>query len=339
MKTRNFVPKGAASFCVDYDGPPKDIHFLLLPKLTMLAFSSAVEPLRIANQVANKELYRWFLMSEDGEPVRCSNGIAIIPDTEIRNLPRSSLIFVCSGIEPTTSTSPKVLNWLSRQRAFGCRFGGICTGAFALAEAGLLRDREFTLHWENQPTFSECFHDLRPTTNLYEIDQDLMTCGGGNAAIDMMLEMIEIDHGKDLAVIVSDMCIHFRSNNREAPQKSAYSVALNSRNQHLINAMQYMHEAIEEPMEITEIAKRAQISRRQLERLFQIYVGISPVQFYVELRVARAQALLNETTMPIAEIAAATGFSSANRLSLRFKERYGKTPAAYRRSWTTQENR
>lgn len=337
METRNFVPKGAASFRVDYDGPPKDFYFLLLPKLTMLAFSSAVEPLRIANQVANKELYRWFLLSEDGQPVRCSNGVAITPDAEIHNLPRQSLIFVCSGIEPSDSTNPRILNWINRQRAFGCQFGGICTGAFALAKAGLLRDRAFTLHWENQPSFSEFFHGLEPSTSLYEIDQDLMTCGGGNAAIDMMLEMIETDHGKDLAVIVSDMCIHFRSNNREAPQKSAYSVALSSRNQHLINAMQYMHEAIEEPMEITEIAERAQISRRQLERLFQTYVGISPVQFYVELRVARAQALLNETTMSVAEIAAATGFSSASRLSVRFKARYGRTPTAYRRSWTTRE--
>ncbi|MEX0317419.1 MAG: GlxA family transcriptional regulator [Ruegeria sp.] len=333
MEPRSFVPKGAASFRVDYDGPAKDIYFLLLPKLTMLAFSSAVEPLRIANQVANKELYRWFLITEDGQPVRCSNGIEITPDFELRNLPRSSRIFACAGIEPSDSANPKVLAWISRQRTFGCHFGGICTGAFALAKAGLLRDRTFTLHWENQPSFSEFFPGLEPTSNLYEIDRDLMTCGGGNAAIDMMLDMIETDHGNDLAVIVSDMCIHFRSNNRKAPQKSAYSVALSSRNQHLINAMQYMEETIEELVDITEIAEHAQISRRQLERLFQRYVGTSPVQFYIELRVARAHALLNETDMSVAEIAAATGFSSATRLTVRFKQRFGQSPSAFRKSW------
>lgn len=165
-----------------------------------------------------------------------------------------------------------------------------------------------------------------------------MTCGGGSVAIDMMLDMIETDHGKDLAVIVSDMCIHFRSNNREAPQKSVYSVALSSRNQHLISAIQYMHEAIEEPIEIAEIAERENISQRQLERLSRTYVGESPVQFYIELRVARAHALLNETNMSIAEIAAATGFSSANRLSVRFKNRYAMTPKAFRRSWAKDEH-
>ena len=246
MTPRNFVPKGAASFRIDYEGSAKDIYFLLLPKLTMLAFSAAVEPLRIANQVTNKELYKWFLITEDGNPVSCSNGIEITPDFALHNLPRSSRLFVCSGIEPAESTNPKVLSWISRQRTFGCNLGGICTGAFALAKAGVLSGKRFTLHWENHPAFVEHFDDLEPSANLYEIDNELMTCGGGHAATDMMLDMIESDFGNDLAVIVSDMCIHFRSNNSKTLQKSAFSVALGSRNQYLINAMQIMQENLEE---------------------------------------------------------------------------------------------
>ncbi|WP_120500786.1 GlxA family transcriptional regulator [Roseovarius sp. EL26] len=337
MQSRNFVPKGAASFRIDYDGPPKDFYFLLLPKFTMLAFSAAVEPLRIANQVTNKELYRWFLLSEDGQPVACSNGIEITPDMALENLPRSSFAFVCSGIEPHESTSPKTLAWIRHQKAHGCHMGGICTGAFALAQAGVLNSQNFTLHWENQPAFMEHFPVQDPSSNLYEIDQRTMTCGGGNAATDMMLEMIETDHGKDLAIIVADMSIHFRSDNRKALQKSAYSVALSSRNQHLITAMQYMHDAIEEPLEIGAIAEHMDISRRQLERLFQQYIGTSPVQFYIELRVARAHALLNETNMTVAEISAATGFSSATQLTIRFKKRFGQSPSAFRKSWVEYE--
>ncbi|MGC3939081.1 GlxA family transcriptional regulator [Roseobacter sp. EG26] len=334
MKEKNFIPKGAASFQINFDGKTRDIYFLLLPKLTMLAFSAALEPLRVANQVTNKELYRWYLVSEDGQKVQCSNGVEISADLDLENIPRAARLFVCSGIEPAESTSPKVLAWLNRQRAFGCHLGGICTGAFALAKIGALRGRKFTLHWENQPAFSEYFDGLEPSTNLYEIDKDLMTCGGGNAATDMMLDMIESDFGKDLAIIISDMCIHFRSNNRKALQKSAYSVALGSRNQKLINAMQVMHDHIEEPLEITEIADLANISRRQLERLFQKYVEISPVQFYIELRVARAHALLNETDMTVAQIAAATGFGSTTQLAVRFKKRFGKSPSAFRRGWS-----
>lgn len=336
MSSKRFVPKGAVCFDINYNGPAKDLHFLLLPKLTMLAFSAAIEPLRIANQITNKELYRWFLLTEDGKPVQCSNGIQITPDDALKNLPTSSMCFICSGIEPAQSISPRVLAWINRQRSYGGKFGAICTGAFALAKAGMLKNHKFTLHWENQPAFSEHFYDLHPTTNLYEIDNGLMTCGGGNAATDMMLDMIETDYGKDLAIIVSDMCIHFRSNNRKALQKSVYSVALSSRNQHLINAMQIMHDAIEEPQSIQSIIEKVGISRRQLERLFHKYVGESPVQFYIGLRVAHAHALLNETNMPIAEIAAATGFHSATHLSLRFKKRFGTSPTAFRRSWAEE---
>lgn len=339
METSNFVPKGAASFRVEYDGPPRDFYFLLLPKLTMLAFSAAVEPLRLANQVTNRELYRWFVMTEDGQPVKCSNGIAITPDSGLVNVPREAMAFACAGIEPTDAVSPKTVAWITRQKAFGAQVGGICTGAFALARSGLLGGRRFTLHWENKPAFVENFPGLSPTGNLFENDRGLLTCGGGSASTDMMLSLIEAQHGKDLAIVVADLCIHFRSESGEAPQKSAYSVAINSRNPHLIAAMQHMNENLENPVEIDEVAEHANISRRQLERLFKRYVGLSPAQFYIDQRVSRAHALLNETAMPVNEIAVATGFSSSSQLSQRFRKRYGKSPGAFRKSWSEQTSR
>ena len=338
MISENFIPKGAASFKINFDGAPKDFYFLLLPKLTMLAFSAAVEPLRIANQVSKKELYRWFTMSEDGKPITCSNYVKIIPDMALEPLPKEALSFVCSGIEPISAASKKTIHWLNRQRAFGSVVGGICTGTFALAKAGLLTDRRFTLHWENQPSFSEHFPGLEPTPNLYEIDDGLMTCGGGNAATDMMLEIIEADHGKDLAIIVADMCIHSRSHNQGTPQKSAYSVALGSRNQRLINAMQYMEENLEEPVDISELAEHVQTSRRQLERLFKKYVQMTPNQFYFDLRVSRAHALLNETNLSVTEIAMATGFNSTSQLGKRFKAKFGASPQSFRKGWNSDIN-
>lgn len=333
MNPRSFVPRGAASFRVEYDGPPRDYFFLLLPKLTLLAFTSAVEPLRIANQVTNRELYRWFLMTEDGGPVTCSCGVNITPDSGLCDVPRDAAAFVCAGIEPAATVSSKTTNWISRQRAFGCKVGGICTGAFALAKAGLLEGHRFTLHWENQPAFAESFIGLEPTSSLYESDSGLITCGGGSAATDMMLDIIVQDHGADLAAIVADMCIHPRTSRREVPQKSAFSHALSSQNQHLIAAMQFMDANLETPVEMSDVADHVHISRRQLERLFRKYVSITPAQFYIELRISRAHALLNETGMSIAEIAAATGFGTSSQLSTRFKKRYGKPPTAYRKGW------
>jgi transcriptional regulator GlxA family with amidase domain len=334
MENSRFISKGAASFKVAYEGPPKAFYFLLLPKLTMLAFSAAVEPLRIANQITNKELFCWYTMTEDGEPVDCSNGIKIISDHQLMPLPANAYTFVCAGVEPKSAASNTVLNWLRRQRAFGNHLGGICTGAFALAQAGVLSDRKFTLHWENQPAFLEYFPDLIPTQNLYENDRNLITCGGGNAATDMMLNIIETEHGNDLAAVVADMCIHTRSNNQDSSQKSGYATAIGCRNKKLMRAMEHMQGNIEEPMELSEIASRVMISKRQLERLFKKYIGRSPSQFYLDLRISQAHALLNETTLSATEIATATGFNSSANFFITFRKKYGASPNAYRKSWS-----
>jgi AraC family transcriptional regulator, carnitine catabolism transcriptional activator len=333
MASKRFIPKGAASLKVDYDGPPKDFYFLLLPNMTLLAFSAAVEPLRVANQVANKQLYRWFTMTEDGAPMTCSNYVTITPDRALEPVPKEALSFICAGNDTVAAAGEKTIHWLNRQRAFGSTVGGICTGAFALAKAGLLTNRKFTLHWENQPSFCELYPNLEPTPNLYENDDGLLTCGGGNAATDMMLELIEGEHGKDLAIIVADMCIHTRSHNQAAPQKSTYSVALGSRNQRLITAMQFMQENLEEPIDISELADHVQTSRRQLERLFKRYVNMTPNQFYYDLRISRAHALLNETNLSVTEIAMATGFNTTAQLAKRFKAKYGTSPHLFRKGW------
>jgi len=328
-----FVPRGAASFRVAYDGPPRDYYFLLLPKLTLLAFTSALEPLRVANQIAGKELYRWYVMTGDNAPVTCSCGVNITPDTPLRDVPRDAAAFVCAGIEPLDTLTRRAVTWISRQRAFGCMAGGICTGAFALARAGLLEGRRFTLHWENQPAFTETFPDLVPSETLYETDAGLFTCGGGSAATDMMLEIIERDHGAELATIVADMCLHSRADNRGVPQRSAHAAAIGSRNPRLIAAVDHMKSRIEDPVDMAALARHVGLSRRQLERLFRRYIRMTPAQFYLDLRVTRAHALLNETNMTVAEIAAATGFASSSQLSQRFRKRYGKSPSAYRKGW------
>ena len=337
MQDRSFVPRGAASLRVAYDGPPRDYYFLLVPKLTLLAFTSALEPLRVANQVAGQELYRWFVMTVDGAPVTCSCGVNITPDTPLRDIPRAASAFVCAGIEPLDTLSRRATAWISKQSAYGCRVGGICTGAFSLARAGLLRGRRFTLHWENQPAFLETFEDLQPTERLYENDNGLLTCGGGGAATDMMLELIERDHGPNLATIVADMCLHSRSDNRAMVQRSARSSVIGSRNPRLIAAIDFMTDHLEDPVEMGDVADHIGLSRRQLERLFRRYLSATPAQFYLDLRVSRAHALLNETNMTVAQIAAATGFSASSQLSQRFRKRYGKSPSAYRRGWAGEK--
>lgn len=334
MNRDPFVPKGAsANLTVPFEGPPQKFCFLLLPKATMLAVAAAIEPLRIANQLAKKPLYTWHTMTEDGQPVTCSNGLRITPDKALSPLPEGAFGFVCAGVEPDKSYSGTVLSWLRREYRFGRSLGGICTGAFALAEAGLLEGRKFTLHWENQPGFAEHFSTLAPSPNIFEMDGRITTCGGGNASIDMMLALIEKQHGPELAIMVADMCIHMRSGTR-APQRSAQSVAVGSRNPVLLQAMAVMETELEDPLSSPQLCARLGISRRQLERLFNRYLGQGPMAYYLDLRVSRAFAYLNDTNMTVAEIAAATGFANTSHLSRQFRAKYGTSPHSFRKAWS-----
>jgi transcriptional regulator GlxA family with amidase domain len=335
MDSESFIQKGAAAkLAIPFSGEPQDFYFLLLPKATMLPVAAAIEPLRIANQVTNTELYRWYVMSEDGAPVRCSNGMTVTPDLPLQPLPSEAVGFVCSGVEPHAAASEAVLNWLRREDRFGRKLGGICTGAFALAQAGLLRDHHFTLHWENQPGFAEMFPNLSPSPKIYETSGRFMTCGGGNAATDMMLSLIEERHGKKLAIIVADMCLHVRSGGQVAPQKSNYAVAIGSRNQRLLSALQLMQDSIEEPLSIGELCDRLDISRRQLERLFSKYLNESPMHVYFDMRLSHAYALMNETSLSVTEIALASGFNSATHFSRQFKRKFGASPHFFRKGWS-----
>lgn len=334
MQTDSFVQKGAAAqLAVQFDGKVQDFYFLLLPKATMLPVAAAIEPLRIANQVSNTELYRWYIMSEDGASVTCSNGMTVTPDMPLEQLPQDAVVFVCAGIEPQQTASESTINWLRREHRFGRRLGAICTGAFALAQAGLLRGRDFTLHWENQPGFTEIYPELQPSSNIYEITDTLLTCGGGNAATDMMLNLIEDRHGKNLAIIVADMCLHVRSGGQMAPQKSNYAVAIGSRNQRLLMALQLMQDSIEEPFSIAALCDQLDISRRQLERLFSRYLEQSPMHVYSDMRLSHAYALMNETALSVTEIALASGFNSATHFSRQFKRKFGASPHFFRKGW------
>ncbi len=335
MAQSEFVPRGSASFKVEGFRQTRAFDFVLLPKLTMLALSAAIEPLRVANQISQKELYRWRTMTRDGAPVKCSNNLTLVPDGALSTPARGARVFICSGVEPNETLDARVSGWAQRMNAFGVPVGGICTGAFTLAKAGLLGNRAFTLHWENHPAFIESFPDSLPSLNLFEIDGELMTAAGGSAPTDLMLTLIERDYGADFALVVSDMCLHGRGQASGAsagrPQKTAHSAVFGSRNKHLIGAMQQMQANLEETLGMDEIADLIGISRRQLERSFRSHAGISPSRYYTDLRLSRAYALLSETDLAISEIAAATGFGGTSAFARAFRQKFGTSPKGFRK--------
>lgn len=320
------VPKGAAFFPIPGKSPTRSYAFILVPGFTLLAFASAVEPLRIANQLSQQPLYRWRVLSENGEAVVSSSGIPLGVDGQLDPQGKATRLFVCAGNPQMAAADPAIVAAVQRHHRFGGLVGGICTGAIALARAGLLEGRRFTLHWENQPGFVETFPGLLPTSSRFEVDGRLLTCGGGAASTDMLLSIIAQDHGGAFAAMVSEMCLRTVMPGVNAEQRSSLAALMSSRNPVLVATITQMNRHIDEPLSMDELAEAAGYSRRHLERLFRDSVGKSPGEFYRGLRLDRGRNLLSTTDLTLMEVSLACGFSTVSHFSKSFRARFGTAP-------------
>ncbi len=323
------VPHGVAHIPLDEQHDPVHVAFVLLPNMSMLAFSAAIEPLRVANQLTGQVLFRWTAMSEDGGPVACSNGLEINVDCALEETDAGAYVFVCSGVQPEKATSQKVADWVRHQWRTGRTVGGLCTGAYTLARAGILKGKCFTLHWENILPFQESYPDLDPSEQLYAIDGRIMTCGGGAAATDLFLKIIYERFGPILSEAVLNMCLHFVHRSEQDSQQSSLSASLGTRNAKLVQIIGLFDQHLDEALNLDDVAGQAGISRRQMERLFNRHIGKTPKQYLMDLRLQRARALMAETDLSVSEVAAACGFEAVSHFSKRFRERFGMSPYAF----------
>ena len=313
----------------------ESIAFLLVPDFSMIAFASALEPLRIANRLAGKKLYHTVLLSKDGEPVRCSGGVSVdvdkkMDDLELRIGDGAWTVVLCSGLGAERFADRETFAFLRRMDRFGATIGAICTGAHILAKAGLITDHRCTIHWENLPGFVEAFPDLDVAADLFEVDRNRFTCSGGTAPLDLMLNRIHKRYGDELATKTSEQCLLDRIRGPQDRQRMPIRIRLGVHHPKLIMAIELMEANIEEPLSQELLAKYVALSRRQLERLFRRHLGRTPAQYYLELRLERARHLLYQTDLPIMDIACACGFVSASHFSTCYRQMFGRTPRAER---------
>ena len=209
--------------------------------------------------------------------------------------------------------------------------GSIGTGSYILAHAGLLDGYRSTIHWENKPTFMESFPHLDITANIYEIDRDRVSCGGGMAALDMMLQLIALEHSADLVISISTQLLHDRMRTPQDHQKMADKMRLERISPRLSAAISVMENHIDTPLPITEVSDRVSITQRQLERLFQKHCRTTPHEYYFDIRLQHARNLLLESKLSILNIALATGFTSQPHFTDRYRKHFGVTPGEQRK--------
>lgn len=300
--------------------------FFLHPHFSMLAFTSAVEPLRAANRLSGRKLYSWLIISRDGKPVAASNGIEVVPHAGIDDVGQLSNVIVVAGLNAHLHADKRLFAWLRKLERQGCRMGALSTGSYTLARAGLLDGYRATIHWENLDGFREDFPELEVTSELFEIDGNRFTCSGGTAALDLMLSLIALEHGRDLATQVAEQFIHERIREAHDQQRMSLRGRLGISHPKLLKVIEMMEQNLEEPLPRSALARANGLSTRQLERLFRKYLNRTPTRYYLELRLHRARALLSQTSLSVLDVALACGFVSASHFSKCYREFFAKTP-------------
>jgi transcriptional regulator GlxA family with amidase domain len=314
---------------------PRRFTFLLLERFTMLPFSGVIEALRLANRSAGKVLYEWRLVGPQGDVARCSNGTGVVLDAGLEDQPNGvdrtagrgdQVVIVCGGLDVRKEATKPVMNWLRRQERGGAVIGAVCTGAWVLAEAGLLDDRRATIHWENHDGFAEAFPDVDLYRSVFVNDGSRITAAGGTSSIDLILHLISEDHGEALVTQIADQMLHTAIRSDQDDQRLSIPTRIGVRHPRLSEVIARMEANLEEPISPAKLAADAGMSTRQLERLFRRYLNRSPKRYYMETRLARARNLLMQTQMSMIEVALASGFSSPSHFSKCYRARYGSTP-------------
>jgi transcriptional regulator GlxA family with amidase domain len=252
--------------------------------------------------------------------------VRIEADASIADVGRLDTIVVCAGGNPQTFNHPPTLAFLRKVARHSVRLGGVSAGPYLLAKAGLLDGYRCTVHWEHIPAFAETFPFLHLSHSLFEIDRDRFTCAGGIAALDMMHALIRIDHGPSVAAAVSDWFLQTEVRRGEVAQRLSPTERFGVHHPKLVATLSRMEQNIEAPLAPRRLAGLADISVRQLERLFSQHLHTTIKQRYLQLRLERAKLLLSQTTMAVSEIALATGFSTPMHFSRTYRQQFGLTP-------------
>ncbi|MGY4491091.1 GlxA family transcriptional regulator [Pseudomonas sp. TE3610] len=308
----------------------QDYYFLLLPGFSAIGFISAVEPLRVANRFRG-ELYRWHVLSLDGGPVLASNGMSVNADAALEPLGPGATLLIVAGFEPLKAFTPTLHQWLRRLDHNGVTLGGIDTGAFVLAKAGLLDGYRVTLHWEALEAFKETYPHLQATQELFEIDRRRITSAGGTASIDLMLDLIGHAHGSALAVEVSEQFVVGRIRPRKDHQRMQIASRYGVSNRKLVQVIGDMEQHTEPPLSTLALAQSIGVTRRQLERLFKLHLNDTPSAFYLGLRLEKARQLLRQTGMSVLQVSIACGFESASYFTRSYRVRFARCPREERR--------
>ena len=308
------------------------LAILVTPDFNMAATMAFVDPFRAANYLERTGHFQWRLFSLQGGPCPASNGLSI--DTEQLSDPaglRPDFALISSSWAPEKHSEPALLSILRDWFRKGVKIGGLDTGAFILASAGLLDGRTATVHYEHIDGFQERFPKIAVSEDMLVMEGGIWTCCGGSAATDMALHMIRQTHGDGLANAAAKYVFHHQLRPFGSPQKPDAIEPLGHRVPNAVRqAVHLMEQNLEEPLSIPQISAKVGVSQRHLNRLFAEQVGKTAINYYRDIKLDRARSLVTQTNLTLSQISVASGFGSQVHFSRAYKKRFGLAPGADR---------
>lgn len=318
----------------DSDHPPisRRIAFVLLEHFSMMAFTGAVDAIVTANLLSRNPLYRFQAVSLEGGAVLSDLGISIAADAELQALDANQLdmLIVCGGYRSELDPPRAVLERLRAIARKGATMGALWNGSCVLAKAGLLDGYTCTVHPESRAGLEEDCPRVKLLPTPFVIDRDRISSAGANSALGMMLAVIRHQHGDDVVRGIEEILACDRGP-EDIPDRPMPVLEGSAALPDALRAiLKLMESNIEEPLAIDDLAHYAQVSRRQIDRLFHRYMKSTPSRYYLELRITRARRLLLQTNAPITSIAIACGFTGAPHFSRCYRDFFGVSPSKAR---------
>ena len=313
-----------------------DTCFVLAPRFTLLPFAGFIDTLRHASDVADQSRQidcRWSIITRDGGPAVSSCGATIDVLCGETDPETYDYCVVVGGLLPAClDVGEGVISFLHDSRERGAMLVGLCTGGFILAKAGLMGGRRCGIHLTHKPDLEAMFPDVEPSTEeTFVVDDDIITCPGGTAAIDLATEIISRHFGRARALKgLRAMLVDRHRAAHHLPNRSYERLAMCG-NAHIEKAIKLMEINIGTHKNIEELAHEIGVSMSQLDRLFAAHAGISPLQFWRKIRLEHAHWMICNTSRNMASVADECGFYDGTHFSKHFRRAFGETPLELRK--------
>lgn len=293
------------------------ITVVLFPRFSNLCLANTLEPLRAANDLSGKSLFHWQLAGMTEGPVTSSSGIDIQTSTALSDAQGDMLIVLPSyGFQSAATAQTR-----AALRAASNRFttlAGFDMGAWLLADAGLLDGYQATLHRDEIDAFAERFPTVDTLQVSYVRDRDRLTCAGGAAALEPMLDLVALQGTAELRL---DVALLFH-----APGVAGRPGAPTASSRQVARILDLMGQHLEEPLPLPQLAETAGLSLRGLDRLTRDKLSTSPAALYRRLRLLKARKLVQDGDMAVTEIALRTGYADASAMTRAFRREFGASP-------------